>query len=304
MPKRNKTLSTSRTPNEVAQREKFAEETRQLIDEIKARIDLTKSSHNHDTQLKQSIKTKAEAKKSQKMISREEPPPINEIPPWLDHEPVSDIEIAFQNKGVTSLWHMTHIDNLQDILKEGILSHSNAYKLKSPKDISDPSVQRWRNQNEPIFNKKIHEYTPTYINIKNPMLYKRNEIQDQICLIEISISILGKKQFIFSDGNAASKATTFYKDRKEVENLPWDVLHADYWSEYPDGKRKRCAEILIYPSIPINYISKIHVNTQEALKSLSGIKKPVAISPNLFFREREIENKYPPGSINDLIRKN
>ena len=53
----------------------------------------------------------------------------------------SSIEKKLKEKGVNSLWHMTHKDNIPSILKDGLLSHNLAPVIN---DISDSEVQRWR----------------------------------------------------------------------------------------------------------------------------------------------------------------
>ncbi|PID55816.1 hypothetical protein CSB45_13985 [candidate division KSB3 bacterium] len=92
----------------------------------------------------------------------------------------SDISNAFNQYGIESVWHMTHKNNVREILSSGILSNKTAYEIKKPMDISDHGVQRWRELKDPIYGKKLHEYAPTYINIKNPMLYVRRNIQHDV----------------------------------------------------------------------------------------------------------------------------
>lgn len=213
----------------------------------------------------------------------EEPPPWDEAPPWLKDDSCSDISNAFNQYGVVSVWHMTHKNNVREILRSGILSNKTAYEIKNPIDISDHGVQRWRELEDPIYGRKLHEYAPTYINIKNPMLYVRRNIQHDLCLIEISLSALSDHNFIFTDGNAAARNTHFYNETSDLDKLPWDVLNASYWNDFPDGKRKRCSEVLIYPKIERKHITKLHCCSSSAYKYLSQLEVPVEISENLFF---------------------
>ncbi|MEA3522586.1 MAG: DUF4433 domain-containing protein [Campylobacterota bacterium] len=175
--------------------------------------------------------------------------PLNEYFNDSIEEDFNPIVLSFENKGVNSLWHMTHRDNVVNILRHGILSNTQAINSADPVDISDHGVQRWREAKDPIYGRKIHDYTPTYFNIRNPMLYVRKNIQNELCLIEISLSVLSKKNFLFTDGNAAAINTNFYNSLDDLIHLPWEVLNASYWNDFEDGKRKRCAEVLIYPSI-------------------------------------------------------
>ncbi len=204
---------------------------------------------------------------------------VDEVTPWDEVEIIKGLN----QHGVLTLWHMTHKDNVEEILNKGILSHTLAHKKASPKDISDHNVQKWRESNDPIYGRKIHDYAPTYINIKNPMLYVKRNIQNQLCLIEISLSVLSNDNFIFTDGNAASRNTKFYNLNEDLKQLPWKVLDSSYWSDLEDGKRKRCAEILIHPSIEPKHIIKIHCFSHETLEFISRFNVQSKITGELFF---------------------
>ena len=45
--------------------------------------------------------------------------------------------------------------------------------------------------------------------------------------------------------------------------IDWEVIRSDRWDIYPDGRRKRCAEVMIIPSIPIQRIWRFVVNNIE-----------------------------------------
>nr|WP_320014832.1 DarT ssDNA thymidine ADP-ribosyltransferase family protein [uncultured Desulfobacter sp.] len=228
----------------------------------------------------------------------DEVPPCDEVPPWMEESSfwVSDNELiaineSFKFYGVTSLWHMTHIDNIESIFSKGILSNNQAFINAKPVDISDHNVQRWRGKKDPIYGRELHDYVPTYFNIKNPMLSAKRDIENSICLIEISLSVLSVKDFIFTDGNAASQNTIFYRLISDLQRLPWNVLSAAYWNDLDDGKRKRCAEMLIYPIIPPEYIKKIYCSSYETLKRLSAFPVESEISETLFFNNHRILNR-------------
>lgn len=245
----------------------------------------------------------------------EEPPPYDEIPPWIQENIEScnvipsqiqkdksyKIINTFNRYGVSSLWHVTHKDNIKEILISGVLSHKAAYKIKNPVDISDHGAQRWREAKEPIYGRRLHEYVPTYINIKNPMLYVRRNMQHHLCILEISLDVLLESDYIFTDGNAASRNTRFFDSANDLDKLPWDVLNASYWNDFPDGKRKRCSEVLIHPMVRPEYILKIHCCSKETYQYLGQFGVPTQISENLFFGRclPETTSRYP--SFNDDI---
>lgn len=195
----------------------------------------------------------------------------------------TSLSSQFNKYGIHSLWHMCHRDNIKSILQYGILSYSQAKNLVNYIDISNTDVQSRRESYENIYNRKIHDYSPTYIKIKNPMLYVKKDLREDLCIIEISLSVINDNNFIFSDGNAASSNTKFYNSTKDLVYLPWDVLNAEFWNDFEDGKRKKCAEVLIYPVIDSCHIINIHCFSTETLKKISQIHHTAKLSRNLFF---------------------
>ena len=113
------------------------------------------------------------------------------------------------------------------------------------------------------------------------MLYKRRELQADICLIEIDLAVLIDRVFLLTDGNAASGTTRFFDDLSQLKSLPWDVLNSDAWFDKEDGKRKMCSEVLVYPKIDHKYIKALHFYNK--IPELPGINKPKCITPKLYF---------------------
>ena len=216
-------------------------------------------------------------------LRKKEPPVIKVSGEGSKRVYESALVSTLRSYGVDCLWHMTHVDNVLSITQKGLVSHERAVPIKRV-DISDPDVQRLRGGMDPIFNRKIKAYSPTYIKIRNPMLYRLKDDSESLCLIEIALESLDYHDVVFTDGNAASRETKFYSNPNDLKNLPWDVLNSEYWSDFIDGKRKRCAEILVYPSIGARHITRIHCNSQNTLNSLyrMGVDKAV-YSPRLFF---------------------
>ena len=185
---------------------------------------------------------------------------------------------------IPCFWYMTHKYNLHSILKNGILNHDDAYRLETNHvDISDPEVQKRRETKEPHFKRTIHSYAPLYINPQNPMLYVRRHLRNDLLIIEVKPSVLFDSEYLISDGNAASPRTKFYRSIEEIDKLPWDVLKANYWKGYEDGKRKRCAELLVFPKVEPQHISVVHCYSRVTKESLGNCGRDVRLSPKLFF---------------------
>lgn len=175
---------------------------------------------------------------------------------------------------------MTAISNLPSILQHGLLSHNEAHRLGLVTDISDPTVQSLRSKRI-IDDMKLHDYVPFYFSPRNPMLYVRKEIQNQIVFLGVDPGLLFESTTIFSDGNAAALDTKFYRGVSLLDNLPWDIINAGYWNDIPDGKRIKCAEILVYPKVYINKILKIFCCLPSQVEQVRAIIDSLSIDVNI-----------------------
>jgi hypothetical protein len=163
---------------------------------------------------------------------------------------------------------MTHIDNIVSILNNGLLSHANS---KVSVDISNQEVNDRRARKEPIYHKSIHSYVPFYINPKNAMLYCRRDIQDDIVILAYNKDLITKSGAIFTDGNASSNATKFYRHIKDLDRLYWNVLDASSWYDKIDGKRRRMAEVLVPQKVKTNRLQTIICNSYSTYNKLCDI---------------------------------
>lgn len=202
---------------------------------------------------------------------------------WVDEEKAVEIlknlknweiKLNLLNKfGINYLYHMTHIDNLKKMIETGcILSHN---KIKNSEinhvDISDNSVNTKREKSEPIYNFSIHDYVPLYINPKNPMLFKRKNIQDEIILIAVDKKKIFYSNSIFTDGNAASNKTLFFNELSDLEKLDWKCINDEYWNDYEDGKRKKCAEVLVKDRIDFPSVKRIICNNDTTAQRIVNL---------------------------------
>lgn len=193
---------------------------------------------------------------------------------------------------------MTHKDNLQNILQNGLKSHNQARTNNLTKvDIADNQVNDRRSRLEPIYNRSIHDYVPLYFNPKNPMLFRRNSIQNDIVILAIDRNILYQENILFTDGNAAANATSFYNNPEELNNLSWSCINAEYWNDIVDGKRLKCSEVLVFPNIQTNAIKKIFCNNEQTrifitskLNNFPNIE--AEINSNLYFRGIVQQNSF------------
>lgn len=186
------------------------------------------------------------------------------------------------------LYHMTHKNNLERILQTGLKSHNEARRNNLMQiDIANEDVNARRSRVDPIHNRNLHEYVPFYFNPKNSMLFVQNE-QNNIVILAIEKRLIFDINSIFTDGNAANNSTKFFNDLCNLNQLNWSCIRAAYWNEFIDGRRKRMAEVLIYPDVPIKFIQKIYCNNYETLQFIQELTSKyqnieTEINRNLYF---------------------
>ena len=196
-----------------------------------------------------------------------------------------DIDIV-QKYGIKYLYHMTSIHNLGSIIRHGLLSHNEAHKRNLvKKDISLQDVQD-RRDDKKVLSHNLHDYVCLYFSPRNPMLFKRKEDQDEIIILCVSPTVLFFEDTIISDGNAASARTVFFSGVESLEEFPWKIINSHYWLDHDDGRRIKCAEVLVYPKIPTSLIMKIYCcNQRMKISCMKNVnqKIPVELNFSLYF---------------------
>lgn len=204
--------------------------------------------------------------------------------------PITDSE--YRRYGIDFLYHFTHVDNMPSIREHGLLSHNAAHQAGLvTEDISDPDVQELRGDKS-VFDRPLHDYVPLYFNPKNPMLYRRRARRDDLVILFLDRELLVQDGVAFSDGNAASGPTNFFNDVSLLDSLDWECIRAEYWNEYQDGTRIRCAEVLVPDVIPFTKIRHICVRTSSTRARFDKLMRetrssqrppPVRVDPDLYF---------------------
>jgi len=115
------------------------------------------------------------------------------------------------------------------------------------------------------------------------MLYVRRRLRNDLLLLEINLSVLFETEYLVTDGNAASRTTAFFASLEHIDELPWNVLNSAFWPDHDDGKRKICAEVLVYPKVDAKYIVAVNCYSNRAQMLLANCGRKVLVTPNLFF---------------------
>ena len=168
----------------------------------------------------------------------------------------------------TPIFHWTHIDNLDNILKNnGLFSHNEMNKRNIKyKDISDREIQGRRAIKALDSNKTIHDCIPFYFSPNNAMFYRikcnnKDNFDNLICLITTKQKIdnLGL-DYCFTDMNASKKFMKYFNKNAKVNKAIDERVFFDkpivtggyckYYNSsvekgYPTREERRQAEFLI-----------------------------------------------------------
>jgi hypothetical protein len=197
---------------------------------------------------------------------------------------------AISNLPHKGFYHITHFDNLESILLNGLMSHKLVYANKLIKiDISNQAIQNERDRIESVFGRNIQDYVPLYINPQNPMMDSERvkKYSSNILLLEVIPHILvQEKNTLFSDGNAAQQQTNFYHNQNELENINWQLLQNGKWIKGTESQRVMCSEVLVPKCVAVFYINRI------ILRDTFIIENVMRLFPNHKGIEIEINDEY------------
>lgn len=187
-------------------------------------------------------------------------------------------------------FHFTHIENLEDILANGLLS-TNEKQDKSIEhvNVASSDIQCTRHEMEVTCGPKghVHDYVPFYFNPRTPMflsiIKSRNYDQPYFIYFAVSIDKLENEKFVFTNkaANRRYEPPTFYDCPSNLNELSWNCIESKAWSSpNEDEKHKKMAEALHFKEFDLNDISYI-VAWNESVKEYvektfkeSGVKCP------------------------------
>lgn len=194
-----------------------------------------------------------------------------------------------KREDLSELHYIAPIENVPSIYRLGILSHRKASKIEH-KSIAMKEIQDRRKEVGLPSGKNLHDYANLYICARNPMLYKRLKIHQDLCILRISTKILDIPDVVISDGNASSNWARFAAAPEGLRIIDHGLTFAHYWTD-PDiiqgfkKKSAKCAEVLVPNCIEPKFILGAYVSCEKALARFydMNIPVPVSINASLFF---------------------
>lgn len=189
-----------------------------------------------------------------------------------------------------SVYNIQSIDNIPSIIRHGILSYNRAAVLEH-KSIAMSDVQSRRDNILIPDGGSLHDYASAYFDPRNPMLYKRKNMAESLCVLAISSTILDINRTIVSDGNAASGYSRFYSPEEGISKLDFAIIYDKWWldndlCEQLRRKRIKCAEILVPDVISYEYIVGAIVVNEQVQRKLArqNFQKDIVIDHQIFFQ--------------------
>ena len=192
------------------------------------------------------------------------------------------------------LHYITPLANLKSIIERGILSHQKAEKI-ALESVAMDEIQERRKKVVVPGGRPLHQYVNLYFHARNPMMYKRKDLHDELSVLRVSKDTLKLSQVVITDGNASSGYVRFYPADEGLRVIYKDLVFARVW-HYDDPIEKfrhasiKCAEVLVPDIVPTDFIVGAYVSCEESKIKLCDIIKeiqpdfPITVNSDLFFQ--------------------
>ncbi|HEU5281996.1 MAG TPA: DUF4433 domain-containing protein [Gammaproteobacteria bacterium] len=211
----------------------------------------------------------------------------------------------------TPIYHITHINNIETILKDGML-WSDAKRTKLgyiPENIAYEHIKK-RRFSTPVkigIQGVLADYVPFYFCNRSPMLNAirkggvtgSQDTQPNIIYLVSSVEKIANEgsnlSWCFTDGHGVDQLTDYYNTPKDLINIDWGIIADwDYRDTLADNDRTRRkqAEFLVHESFPVGLIEKIGVYGIEQKQSVETIlakhphKIPVIVEKKWYYSSR------------------
>jgi hypothetical protein len=189
------------------------------------------------------------------------------------------------------LGYIVPIATVPSILQRGILSHRRAERI-AHESIALQDVQDIRAGKTVPKGRALHEYANLYICPRNPMLLKKRDIHEQICVLRVSPSVLDIPNAVITDSNAGSKYVRFRPAPAGLAIVDRERTFARWWAHPGDLREKwihsaqKCAEMLVPDVVPAKYVTGAHVSCDVSEQRLLNLAPdlPITVNADLFFR--------------------
>ncbi len=188
---------------------------------------------------------------------------------------------------MTAIYHITHIDNLASILREGGLVCDRQAQTRGlcAQTIAYDAIKQRRASRrlERLFGGVVAaggtlaDYVPFYFTNRSPMLYAihQGQVPDYqggqsrvIYIVSSAEAVAGTNGvWCFTDGHAVEGITEFFDQLDDLAKVDWDAVGTWRWGgrwllKDPDIKRRKQSEFLVYERFPWDLVEQVGVFSQ------------------------------------------
>mgnify|MGYP000924424427 FL=1 len=199
-------------------------------------------------------------------------------------------ELFYNKTQKNGFYNIMPIENIKSILTNGILSHNNAKKINH-NSVAMQEVQDIRENIKVPNGMYLHDYANLYFDFGNPMMYKRRNQAEHLCILKISLEVFNLDGIVVSDRNASSLYARFYTPSVGINMLDFDTIYMKNWNSGDFYlklyyKSVKCAEILVPNKVDSKYITAACVINEINRNKLIdvGFKEEIFVSKSNFFR--------------------
>ncbi|NDU74146.1 DUF4433 domain-containing protein [Actinomadura sp. DSM 109109] len=201
------------------------------------------------------------------------------------------------------LLHFTHLDNLAEIARTGLLSDKG--RRPDVHECGQPSIkERRRKRAVPVPpGGAVADYAPFYFAARSPMLrsilggkverYDSDQTHLIYLVTRLSKVVNAGLAWVATDRNAVLNTAKFTSDASKLaDHVDWEIMKARYWGNTADDgfrRERRMAELLVYEAVPWDVFTHLAVccgdRAVEVREQLAGARPipRVLVKPDWYF---------------------
>lgn len=177
------------------------------------------------------------------------------------------------------VYHFSHIDNLEGLLRDGFLAHNHPQFPKRHRSIAAEGIQGRRARMAVPCGPMgcVHDYVPFYFGSVSPMLLgvvnAKNVDQYDILYFEFPITLAERPDVVFTSASANTEVPpNFYHDPADLAELDWNAIDSRKWGNPDDDYRhRRMAEMLVHSALPVSAATRCVVWNDEAKARVQAV---------------------------------
>ena len=177
---------------------------------------------------------------------------------------------------MTAIYHITHLRNLPNIIKDGGLwcDSESVRRNLQPVEIAYTEIKERRTRKQVPLppGGVLAEYVPFYFCNRSPMLYTlhkgnvpvyRDGQPNILHLVSSAEAVsLANLPFVFTDGHAVVNLSLYYNRLNDLNQVDWKVIEDWRWHDTindNDRRRRKQAEFLVQRFFPFSLLQEIGV---------------------------------------------